>query len=1260
MTKVKPFLTRLLATFVVANVVVFAIVGFSIQQSRVSYEERAAIVVENLSQLLSQNISNLIQRLDLALLATVDEIEQMERHGGISESAIGDFLARQSGRVPEFDSLRFADGTGIIRYRLGVVSGASNSLADRDYFIRLQNDANAGLVISKPILGRVSGQWLIVVARRINKPDGSFGGIVYAGIPLSQFQNIFKGLDLGANGVVSLRDLNLGMVARFPLPPGNDSGIGNQTVSPEFKENLRLNPNLGTYIAPTGLDGINRTVSYRRMATYPAYIIVGLAADDYLAGWRQEVQKLVLMAALFFLATLAMWLMLRNSWKRQEGLKARLQSIFDASPDAQLISDAEGIITQVNLQVEHLLGYAADELIGQSIDKLVPEYLRAEHPKLRAEFSASPLGRRMGQGLGVKARRKDGSECDVEVSLSRVQTEQGFLFVSALRDITERRQQNDRIRELLHEQRLIFDNAHVGILVIQNRIIQKTNQRIADMFGFTSPTELEGKSTEILYCSTEQFRKAGEEGYGQLTKRGFANFETEMRRQDGTRFWVIQTGRPLDPGAVLDAASIWVYTDISERKQADFVLHQSRQMFSTAFESCPIAASIATIADGRFIEANENYERDFGWTKTDLIGKTSVEIGLWPDQVTRVLWVEAMKHSGRLVNYETVWMRKDGERRQVSLSSEITELNGQSCILCYATDITVRKSAEANQRIAAAAFESQECMMITDADGVILRVNQAFVETTGYPADEVVGRKPSLLKSGRHNADFYREMWESIHRTGGWQGEVWDRRKNGEEYPKWLTISAVKGDDGRVTHYIGSHFDITERKIAEEKINELAYFDQLTSLPNRTLLLDRLKQAMTASSRNETHGALLFIDLDNFKTLNDSLGHDMGDLLLKQVAQRLMACVREGDTVARQGGDEFVIMLANLSANAEEAAVGVETVAEKILATLDQAYLLSHVTFRSTASIGITLFKGQLTTVDNLMKQADLAMYKSKKGGRNALRFFDPDMESAVKQRAVLEDDLRRALEEQQFLLHYQAQVEGESHLTGAEVLVRWGHPQRGMVLPADFIFLAEETGLILPLGQWVLETACTQLAVWATRPEMAHLTLAVNVSAHQFSQNDFVDQVLGVLNDTGANPQRLKLELTESLLLENVQNVIEKMFALKAKGVGFSLDDFGTGYSSLSYLKRLPLDQLKIDQSFVRDVLSDPNDAAIAKTIVALAKSLGLSVIAEGVETEAQKDCLTNLGCHAYQGYFFSRPLSLDGFEEFAQRSCAYSKENG
>jgi diguanylate cyclase (GGDEF)-like protein len=428
----------------------------------------------------------------------------------------------------------------------------------------------------------------------------------------------------------------------------------------------------------------------------------------------------------------------------------------------------------------------------------------------------------------------------------------------------------------------------------------------------------------------------------------------------------------------------------------------------------------------------------------------------------------------------------------------------------------------------------------------------------------------------------------------------------------------------------------------------LAFYDPLTRLPNRQLLLDRLQHALAMSARGRSTGALLLIDLDNFKILNDTLGHETGDQLLQQVALRLAASLRNSDTVARLGGDEFVVMLEDLGQNPHEAAAHARSVGETILSVLNQPYHLGGHQQFSSPSIGVTLFNEHDADIGELLKRADIAMYQAKAGGRNTLRFFDPAMQMAAAARALLEADLRHGLQNKEFLLHYQPQVDGRGDPTGAEALVRWRQPRRGLVPPGEFIALAEETGLIIPLGEWVLESACARLAGWAARAETAALTMSVNVSARQFRHPGFIGQVLGVLARTGANPYRLKLELTEGLLIDDVEETIAIMMTLKAHGVGFSLDDFGTGYSSLAYLKRLPLDQLKIDQSFVRDVLTDANDATIARTIVNLGQSLGLAVIAEGVETEAQRDFLASHSCDAFQGYLFSRPLPADQFDAF------------
>ncbi len=538
--------------------------------------------------------------------------------------------------------------------------------------------------------------------------------------------------------------------------------------------------------------------------------------------------------------------------------------------------------------------------------------------------------------------------------------------------------------------------------------------------------------------------------------------------------------------------------------------------------------------------------------------------------------------------------------------------------------------------------------------GVMESFNQAACRIFGYTTQEVLGCNLTMLmpEPHRNHHDAYIQRYQSTGeaRVVGRSTEVQGQRKDGSTFP--MSVSVSKLEHANKTTFVGLIRDITRQREDEEEIRRLAYFDALTGLPNRRLLMDRLKQAMRDSARTERHGALMFLDLDNFKLLNDSRGHATGDLLLQQATARLTACIREGDSVARLGGDEFVVLLTGLSATDYEAVIDIEGIAQKLLSVLGQSYQLQDCVHTSTVSIGIVSFVGEQETMDELLKKADAAMYQAKAAGRNTARFFDQAMQVMALARTDLETDLQLGVEQGQLLLHYQAQVVGAGRIMGVEALVRWQHSQRGLVPPTVFIPVAEESDLILPIGQWVLETACRQLAAWAEQPDFAHLTIAVNVSARQFRQVSFVDSVLTILNNTKADPRRLKLELTESMLVKDVEDVIVKMGVLKARGVSFSLDDFGTGYSSLAYLKRLPLDQLKIDQGFVRNVVTDHNDAAIAKMVVALAESMGLAVIAEGVELQAQADFLARLGCHAYQGYLFSRPLPLLEFEAFLRQS--------
>lgn len=530
----------------------------------------------------------------------------------------------------------------------------------------------------------------------------------------------------------------------------------------------------------------------------------------------------------------------------------------------------------------------------------------------------------------------------------------------------------------------------------------------------------------------------------------------------------------------------------------------------------------------------------------------------------------------------------------------------------------------------------------------IVYVNEAFVRVTGYPRAQALGRSPRFLQGKNTQPAELMLIRQALDADQAVRVELINYTLEGQEFWVDLDIVPVMNAAGLCINYIGIQRDITEKKKAQALVEQLAHHDALTGLANRRLLTDRLKQTLASCARQPVYCGLLVIDLDNFKSLNDTFGHAQGDALLVEVASRLKACVRDVDTVARLGGDEFVVLIQSLGNDPAEAASNAETVARKILHRLGQNFTFEDVSYHLTASMGIVLFNSAKSPMDQLLKQSDLAMYQAKAAGRNTFRFFDAGMQVMVDERSWLGGELRQALAQKQFTLHYQAQFDTERGLVGAEALLRWDCPGRGQVPPAVFIPLAEQMGLIKSLGNWVLEAACETLVHWATLPALSHLMLSINVSPKQFQMPDFVESVMACLQRSGARPDRLKLELTEGMLIHDLRDVNTKMASLKAQGIGLSLDDFGTGYSSLNYLRRLSLNELKIDQTFVQNVLTNENDAAITRTIVTLGQSLGLEVLAEGVETLAQKEFLISIGCHAFQGYLFSKPLPLKAFETF------------
>lgn len=659
-------------------------------------------------------------------------------------------------------------------------------------------------------------------------------------------------------------------------------------------------------------------------------------------------------------------------------------------------------------------------------------------------------------------------------------------------------------------------------------------------------------------------------------------------------------------------------------------------------------------------EFNPSAEAMFGRSAQQTIGQNVSCLMPLPDRGAHDDYLARYLRSGEAriigIGRETKAQRADGGVFPIDLAISEIDIAGKPHFLGIIRDITRRKEAEQSlqEQFAyrtAIVDNIVDGIVTIDQKGQIDAFNPAAERIFGYRSDEVRGHNVKILMPSpyREAHDGYLRHYQATGdaRIIGIGREVEGLRKDGEVFPMDLAVSEIQLS-GK-TMYVGMVRDISARKAAEKEISSLAFYDPLTGLPNRRLFQDRLQQALVTSERYGNLGALLFIDLDKFKVLNDTQGHDVGDELLRRVGQRLTQAMRQGDTVARLGGDEFIILLEGLGhSDYDEAANHAERVAEKVHHTLNLTYDLHGLIYEATPSIGITLFQGNQVAPEELVKQADIAMYDAKAGGRNTIRFYDPVMQHKITERAQLESDLHRALSDDQLLMYLQPQVDAEGGVTGAEALVRWQHPKRGLLSPGEFIPLADETGQVIGIGEAILSKACQQLARWSLKARTAELTLSVNVSAKQMAEPDFVQRTLNIISTAGANPARLKLELTESLMADDMTDVVTKMTRLKHLGVGFSLDDFGTGYSSLSYLRQLPLYQVKIDQSFVRHMDTVPQHAAIAEMIVNLANTMDLDVVAEGVETEAEKLGLLSLGCNHFQGYLFGRPQPSHLFERW------------
>ncbi len=991
-------------------------------------------------------------------------------------------------------------------------------------------------------------------------------------------------------------------------------------------------------------------------------------------GWRELLQYLSPIILLFF----GFWQysIYKRKIERKAAQKAlqesesKLSTILESVDAYIYLKDMQGRYLFANRSVRDLFGVSMEGVIGQGDE----HFFDAETASKNREIDRLVLDQ--GKNLRTEDTKTNLYDATSYTFLSvkiPLMNEIGQIYAlcGISTDITNRKASEDKLKASVERHRAILGTAMDGFwqLDMQGHILE-VNVTYCQMSGYSEQELLTMQISDVdAMVSTVDIS----EHLKMVISQGESRFESKHHRKDGSIFDVELSIQYLN----IDSGRLIVFLrDITARKQSEADLHKtqaalqanqielesqnqalyqtqlaliaSRDRYVDLYEFAPIGY-LSVSHHGMITKINWKAIAMFGFSRKQLIKNHFSQLISNDDKARWQLQFSNLKDfkGGEELSFNLKFVHENGIIFHASLNClRMHDDKNQPMLRITLMDITQQKLAENDLRIAATAFESQEGMLVTDAKNLILRVNSAFTKVTGYSAADAIGQTPRLLKSDQHDVDFYTVMWSAINSNGVWEGEILNRRKNGEVYPGHLIITAVTDYTGIVTNYVATLTDNTLNKAAAEEIHYLAFYDALTSLPNRRLLLDRLNQALAASARSGKEGAVLFLDLDHFKTLNDTLGHDIGDALLRQVAERLKACVREGDTVARLGGDEYVIVLGNLSEHDIEAAAQAEVVGKKILVALNLPYQLGEHEHHCTSSIGITLFNDHKSHVEELLKQADIAMYQAKKSGRNMLRFFDREMQDALHTRVDIERELRKALEKKQFYLYYQIQVESSGHAMGAEVLIRWLHPERGLIPPLDFIPLAEETGLIIPIGLWVLETACAQLKTWEQQTHTQHLTLSVNVSAKQFRQSDFVAQVKTAIQHHAINPMLLKFELTESILLENIEDTIATMSALKDIGIRFSLDDFGTGYSSLQYLKFLPLYQLKIDQSFVRDIAVDSSNQAIVRTIIAMAHTLNLNVIAEGVETEEQKRLLLNNDCTHYQGYLFGRPMPISEFE--------------
>ncbi|MDH1108075.1 EAL domain-containing protein [Pseudomonas otitidis] len=920
---------------------------------------------------------------------------------------------------------------------------------------------------------------------------------------------------------------------------------------------------------------------------------------------------------------------IRNSEQHYRGLVESLNAI------AWEMSLDNYCFTYVSPHAERLLGYPLDEWKKPGFWQRTLHPEDAEHAQ---HFCLEETQAGRDHSFDYRMLAADGRILWIRDIVTLIHHGHVPVIRGLMIDITEAKHTEEALR--LSEQKFATVFHHCpDVIALARRSdgrILDVNQTFEQQTGLSAAQAI-GRTATELGLWTDPSLAAGL--LQRLQHESLHNLEMAFRRSDGRNFTGLLSAQPTDVEGV--PALIIVVRDITVLQETQQRLRLSEEKFARAFHASPDGLLITRLADGRLIEANEGFTRITGYELGEADYRTTLDLGIWERPSDRTYMVKTIREEGGIRDFTAPIRRKDGSLRICELSAQPLPVAGETCILTIARDVTDRQKMQEELLQAATVFESTaEGVMITDTQQRILAVNRAFTTITGYEEHEALGQTPRLLASNHHERGFYVDMWDQLNREGHWQGEIWNRRKNGETFPEWLTINAVRNPEGQITHFVGVFADISPLKQAQARLDYQAHHDPLTGLPNRILFENRLRQALAACEREGHEGAVLFLDLDRFKHINDSLGHPIGDVLLKSIADRLGNQLGRNDTVARLGGDEFIILLPHLR-RPEEA----QHLAERLLACFTAPFETQDHEFFISASIGISRFPEHGSDTATLVKNADAAMYQAKSKGRNRVELYTRDLTFQATERMALENELRRALERNELCLYYQPKLCLHSGcLIGAEALLRWQHPLFGDISPDRFIPLAEENGFILTLGDWVISEACRQMREWQDQ-HAPFGPLSVNLAGAQLHQPGIVQRIDQQLRSAGIPAERLQLEITETFIMSQAEEALAVLHALKDLGLQLAIDDFGTGYSSLSYLKRLPLDIIKIDKSFVRGLPHEQEDAAIARAIIALGHSMQLTVIAEGVETPAQEAFLRAEGCEQIQGYIVSRPLPAEVF---------------